>query len=64
MASKSVQSVEVKDGRDLKILRKDGSTLYRVGFDGGGVVPSELDSLFTSTRAAELAIQKYLTNRK
>jgi len=60
--SKSVQEVQT-EGKSLKVLRMDSGSLFRIGFDGGGVVPEALSGLYTSPRVAEQDIQKYLTNR-
>lgn len=60
--SKSVQEVQT-EGKSLKVLRMDSGSLFRIGFDGGGVVPEVLSGLYTSPRVAEQDIQKYLMNR-
>jgi hypothetical protein len=63
MASAAASKVEVQNGKDLKVLSSEGSSLFRIGFDGGGVVPKELDGLYTSTDVAEKAIRAYLVKR-
>jgi hypothetical protein len=64
MASKAVQQVQVQDGKDLKVLRCDSGGLFRIGYDGGGEVPADLQSLYTSPRLAVQAINAYLEKRK
>lgn len=62
--SKSKAVSEVKtDGRSLKVLRMDSGALFRIGYDGGGVVPEQLSGLYTTPRVAEQDIQKYLAER-
>lgn len=63
MASAQASKVEVQNGKDLKVLRTDGSSLFRVGFDGGGKLPDELTGLYTSEDVAEKAIRAYLVRR-
>lgn len=63
--AKSVQTVaSTKDnGADFVILPVDGSPLFRVGFEKGGVVPKELNSLYTSKHVATKAIEAYQAKR-
>jgi hypothetical protein len=63
MASAAAGKVEVQDGKDIKVLQCEGSSLFRVGFDKGGVVPKDLDGLYTSKDVAEKAIRAYLNKR-
>lgn len=62
--SKAVATVQTaEDKANLVVLPVDNSPLFRVGFDKGGVVPKELQSLYTSKLVATQAIQSYLAKR-
>jgi hypothetical protein len=63
MASAAAGKVVVEGGKDLKVLKHDGCSLFRVGFDGGGVVPKELEGFYTSVDVAQKAITAYLARR-
>lgn len=64
MTTKSKQVSEVQtDGKSFIVMRADGSSLFRVGLQGGGVVPEDLKGFFTTTKVAEQAIHKYLSER-
>jgi hypothetical protein len=60
--SKSVAEVPT-GGKAFKIMRADGSVLYRIGLENGGVVPDVLTGFYTSVSVAENAVQKYLESR-
>jgi len=63
--SNKVSTVEAgKDKKNLIVMRKEGTTLWRIGFEGGGEVPQKLAGLYTSTKVAEQAIKDYLVKRK
>lgn len=59
--AKSVQTVQTtkENGADFVIMPIEGSPLFRVGFEKGGVVPKELTSLYTSKHVASKAIEAY-----
>lgn len=61
--SKAVSRVETDQVKDFKVLKCDQGALFRVGLDGGGVVPDMLSGLYTSIKAAEFDIKKYLSQR-
>jgi hypothetical protein len=62
--AKSVSSVQTEEGKaNLVVMPIDGSPLFRVAFEKGGVVPKELQSLYTSQLVATKAIQAYLNKR-
>lgn len=64
--SKTAQKVESgkENGKDFVIMHADGSSLYKVGYEGGGEVPAELAStLYTSITVAEKAIEAYKSKR-
>lgn len=60
--SKTVHSVET-DGKAFLVMRAEGSVLFRIGLEGGGVVPEQLKGLYTSQAVAENDINKYLESR-
>ena len=64
--SRAAAKVETtkESGRDFVIMHEDGSSLYKIGYDGGGVVPEELaSSLYTSIDVASKAIESYQAKR-
>lgn len=63
--SKSVAKVEsTKDnGADFVILPVENSPLFKIGFEKGGVVPKDLQSLYTSKHVATKAIEAYQAKR-
>lgn len=62
-ASKAVSKVETSSEKSFIVMKQDLSILYRVGLEGGGVVPDILSGQYTSIKAAEYDIEKYLANR-
>lgn len=62
--SKSVAAVETGSDKKFIVMKQDGTSLLKVGLEGGGVVPKELsETLFTSVKVAQEAIEAYLTKR-
>jgi hypothetical protein len=61
--SKSVSKVQTDSPKGFIVMKQDIGVLYRVGLEGGGVVPDVLTGRYTSIAAAELDIQKYLATR-
>lgn len=63
--AKAVSKVETEldSQKDFIVMKQDTSTLYRIGLQGGGVVPTLLSGQYTSIHAAELDIKKYLVSR-
>lgn len=64
--SKTAQKVETnkENGKDFVIMHAEGSSLYKVGYEGGGEVPKELaETLYTSITVAEKAIEAYKAKR-
>lgn len=60
--SNKVSEVQT-DGKSFIVMRSDTSTLFKVGLEGGGVVPQDLAGLYTTPKVAEQDIQKYLAKR-
>lgn len=50
---------QTKGGRDIKISRTKDGRFFSISFEGGGVVPPELDGLFTNYANAEWAVNTY-----
>lgn len=63
MASKSVSKVETSSDKSFIVMKQDVGVLYRIGLEGGGVVPDVLSGQYTSITAAEMDIKKYLATR-
>ena len=61
--AKAVSKVETSSEKSFIVMRQDLGILYRVGLEGGGVVPDVLSGQYTSIKAAEYDIEKYLVNR-
>lgn len=61
--SKSVSKVETSSEKSFIVMKQDLGVLYRIGLEGGGVVPDVLSGRYTSIKAAEHDIQKYLVQR-
>lgn len=62
--SKSVAEVETGSSKKFIVMKQDGTSLLKVGLEGGGVVPKELsETMFTSVKVAQEAIEAYLTKR-
>lgn len=60
--SKAVSEVQT-DGKSFIVMREDQGSLYRIGLEGGGVIPTDLSGRYTSVHAAEVDIAKYLSTR-
>lgn len=64
MASKQdPQEVKAKKTKNLEIVMKHGTGLYKVQYEGGGQLPLELTGAFTDRSKAEIAVEFYLENR-
>lgn len=61
--AKAVSKVETNQEKSFIVMKQDIGVLYRIGLEGGGVVPDVLSGRYTSIHAAELDIQKYLASR-
>jgi hypothetical protein len=61
--SKSVSKIETDSPKKFIVMKQDLGVLYRVGLEGGGVVPDILSGRYTSIKAAEYDIEKYLVQR-
>ena len=63
--SKAVAKVETdkENGTDFVILPVENSPLFKVAFGRGGVVPKDLQSLYTSKHVATKAIEAYQAKR-
>lgn len=62
--AKTVKKVESDSPKSFVVMKIDGTSLLKIGLEGGGVVPKELsETLYTSARVAEHAIQGYLEKR-
>jgi len=46
--------------KELKVLKAGNGNMFRIGFEGGGEVPRELDGLWTSERVASMAVDAFL----
>lgn len=55
--------VEAPKKKKIKILKVKNAALYRVGFDGGGVLPKELQGSWTGPILAQAAIDNYESKR-
>lgn len=50
--------------KELKVLKVDNTSLFGLGYEGGGELPDELKgAMWTSPVKAEKAAQAYLTSR-
>lgn len=63
MVAKSVSKVETNSEKSFVVMKQNLGVLYRVGLEGGGVVPDVLSGQYTSIAAAEMDIKKYLATR-
>lgn len=62
---RTVSKVETGENKkDMVVMRKDGTSLWVIGFENGGEVPKELSGMYTSIPVAEQAIKHYLSKRK
>lgn len=62
---RTVAKVEAGENKKkMVVMRKEGTTLWCIGFENGGEVPQKLSGLYTSIPVAEIAIENYLANRK
>lgn len=50
---------QTKGGRDIKISRTKDGRFFTISFEGGGVVPPELDGIFTNYNNAAWAVDAY-----
>lgn len=50
-------------GKELKVYKVPGGSLCYVAFTSGGELPEVLNTLFTSSRSAAVAVEGYLKNR-
>jgi archaeosine-15-forming tRNA-guanine transglycosylase len=60
--SKKVSEVQT-EGKAFIVMRTESGSLFRVGLEGGGVVPEALAGLYTTPKVAEQSIQMYLSKR-
>ncbi len=61
--AKSVAKVNTDQDKAFVVMKQDYGVLYKIGLEGGGVVPEDLKGQYTSIHAAQLDIQKYLAKR-
>lgn len=50
--------------KELKIIRVEGSPLFKIKYKNGGEMPKCLTGMYTSEGRAQLAIKEYLRTRR
>ena len=52
------------NGKEVVVVNKPGTGHYKVQFTSGGELPAELSGFFTKEHMANMAIFRYLENKK
>lgn len=54
--------MKTSNGKSISVVKVPASRYVKIQFDSGGELPAMLTGLFTSTKLAYLAIEKYLAS--
>tara|TARA_B100001250_G_C19542142_1_gene675229 strand:+ start:452 stop:670 length:219 start_codon:yes stop_codon:yes gene_type:complete len=59
-----MKTYTTKGGKEINVIRDQGSPHLKIQFATGGQLPEELSGIFTSEVFAESAVESYLANQK
>ena len=59
-----MKTYTTKGGKEINVIRDQGSPHLKIQFATGGQLPEELSGIFTSEVFAESAVESYLENQK
>ena len=53
----------MSDKRELRVFKREGEGVFRIGYEGGGETPAELQGAYTTSTIAQLTLDLYTAKK-